>query len=49
MSFLFLVIARVAINECSNRECCHGNKIFYVLEFLSSFFIGVPSLVDSDQ
>ena len=31
------------INEGSNRECCHGNKIFDILEFLSSCFISVPS------
>ena len=26
-----------------NQECCHGNKIFYILELLSSCFINVPS------
>ena len=31
------------INEGSNRECCHGNKIFDILEFLSSCFISVRS------
>ena len=31
------------INEASYRECCHGNKIFDILEFLSSCFIRVPS------
>ena len=31
------------INEGSNRECCYGNKIFHILEFLSSCFISVPS------
>ena len=31
------------INEGSKRECCHGNKIFDILEFLSSCFISVPS------
>ena len=30
-------------NEGSNRECCHGNKIFDILEFLPSCFISVPS------
>ena len=27
------------INEGLNRECCHGNKIFDILEFLSSCFL----------
>ena len=31
------------INEGSNREYCDGNKIFDILEFLSSSFISVPS------
>ena len=31
------------INEGSNRECCHGNKIFHILEVFSSCFIGVPN------
>ena len=31
------------INEGSNRECCHDNKLFDNLEFLSSCFISVPS------
>ena len=31
------------INEGSNRECCHGNKIFYILELISSCFISVLS------
>ena len=31
------------INEASNPECCHGNKIFDILEFLSFCFITVPS------
>ena len=26
-----------------NRECCHGNKMFYILQLLSSRFISVPS------
>ena len=37
------------INEGSNRECCHDNKISDILEFLSSCFISVLSLLDSDQ
>ena len=32
------------INEGSNRECCHSNKIFYILELVSFCFITtVPS------
>ena len=31
------------INEDLNRECCHGNKIFDILKFLSSCFISVSS------
>ena len=31
------------INKVSNQECCHGNKIFDILEFFSSCFISVPS------
>ena len=31
------------INKGSNREYCHGNKIFYILELLSSSFLSVPS------
>ena len=31
------------INGRLNRECCHGNKMFYSLELLSSCFISVPS------
>ena len=30
------------INEDANRECCNGNKIFHILEFLSSCFVSVP-------
>ena len=33
------------IDEGSNRECCHDNKIFDILEFLSSCFISVPSFI----
>ena len=32
------------INEGSNLECYHGNKIFDILEFLSSCFISVPKV-----
>ena len=31
------------INEGLNPECCHGNKMFYILELLSSCFVSVPS------
>ena len=31
------------INEGSNQECCDRNKIFYILELLSSFFVSVLS------
>ena len=31
------------INEGWNQECCHDNKIFDILEFLSSCFVSVPS------
>ena len=42
------------INGDSNQECCQGNKIFHILEFLLSCFISVPSftlfwLVTSEQ
>ena len=37
------------INEGPNQECCHGNKTFYILDLLSSCFISVPNLFDSDQ
>ena len=33
------------VNEGSNRECCHVNKIFYILELLSSCFIGVLNFI----
>ena len=36
-------IIKFLISEGSNRECCHGNKIFDILELLSSCFISVPS------
>ena len=36
-------IIEFLINEGSNRECCHGNKIFDSLEFLSSYFTSVPN------
>ena len=29
-------------NEGLNWECCHGNKIFYFSELLSSCFVSVP-------
>ena len=29
------------MNEGWNRECCHGNKMLYILELLSSCFITV--------
>ena len=29
------------IDEGSNQECCHGNKMFYILEILSSCFISM--------
>ena len=31
------------IKEGSNREGCNGNRIFDILEFLSSCFISVPN------
>ena len=31
------------INETSDRECCHGNKMFHILELLLSCFISGPS------
>ena len=37
------------INEGSNKECCHGNKIFDILEFLSYCFKVYYVLLNSDQ
>ena len=31
------------IFEGSNRECCDGNKMFDILEFLSFCFVSVPT------
>ena len=33
------------INEGLNQECCHDNKIFYILVLLSSRLTNVPSFM----